>query len=78
MNSISQGLKFYKLCDVVHGDQTNLSAWGSDGRLDGLLCSSNVRSQKALAWANGDVPGKSIAKQSEGRAGEKCLPAGGR
>jgi hypothetical protein len=23
-------------------------------------------------------PGKSIAKQSEGRAGEKCLPVGGR
>jgi len=33
--------------------------------------------RKALARANG-TSRKSIAKQSEGRAGEKCLPVGGR
>jgi hypothetical protein len=33
---------------------------------------------KALAWASVVArPGRSIAKQSEGRAGEKYLPVGG-
>ena len=44
-----------------------------EDRLDDLLYSCNARSLKTLAWAYG-THGKSIAKQSEGRAGEKHLP----
>jgi hypothetical protein len=44
---------------------------------DDLLCSRNARLRRP---SHGLLarPGKSIAKQSEGRAGEKCLPVGGR
>ena len=44
---------------------------------DDLLCSRNARSRTPLARAMAR-PGKSIAKQSEGRAGGKYLPVGGR
>ena len=44
---------------------------------DDLLCSRNARSQTPSPGLVAR-PGRSIAKQSEGRAGEKYLPVDGR
>ena len=44
---------------------------------DDLLCSRNARSRKTLAWANG-TSRETDCEAIGGRAGEKCLPLGGR
>jgi hypothetical protein len=43
-----------------------------------IFCARATRGLRRPSLGLMARPGRSIAKQSEGRAGEKCLPVGGR